>query len=58
MVGLSAFAIAGSGGLIGETLLPATAPALAKFEVAFGSAILSGDAAGYLDSVTKGGACG
>jgi hypothetical protein len=54
--GFRSFAIASSAAII-SSVLPETAPAIAKLDMAVGTSILSGDVQGALDAVTSGGAC-
>jgi len=56
-LGLSAFAI-GASAAIPAAFVPETAPLANQFEVALGTAILSGEAAGVSDLALGGGACG
>jgi hypothetical protein len=56
-LGLSAFAI-GASAAIPAAFVPETASFASQFEVALGTAILSGDAAGVSDLSLGGGACG
>jgi RHS repeat-associated protein len=56
-IGFAAFAI-GASAAIPAAFVPETAPLASQFQVALGTAILSGDAAGISDLALGGGACG
>jgi hypothetical protein len=56
-VGFAALGI-GAGAAVLGALLPVGAAAASQFEVALGSALLSGDAAAISDLILQGGACG
>ena len=55
-VGLCAYPIESSAAILGG-LLPEAAPAVSKFEMAVGTALLSGDTVGALGLASTGGAC-